>query len=232
MGKFIVIGASKGIGKQIASDLLKENHQVINFSRTASSLSGIENYTWDAESDSFEIFQEIQGPIDGLVYCPGTISLKPFNRFTSKDFERDYKINVLSAIGVIQALLNSLKSSESSSIVLFSTVAVQTGINFHASIASAKGAIEGLTKSLAAEFASSNIKVNAIAPSLTQTELAAALTNTPEKIEIAAKRHPLNRIGQPEDIANLACFLLNHQNQWITGQILHIDGGLSSLKPL
>ncbi len=232
MGKFIVVGGSKGIGKKIASELLIDGHEVFNFSRTASDLAGILNYTWDAESDNFDVFQNIQGSIDGLVYCPGTISLKPFNRFTSKDFEKDFKINVLSAVGVIQALINGLKSSSSSSIVLFSTVAVQTGMNFHASIAAAKGAIEGLTKSLAAEFASSNIKVNAIAPSLTQTELAASLTNSPEKIEASAKRHPINRIGQPEDIASLACFLLNKQNQWITGQILHVDGGLSTLKPL
>jgi len=233
MGKYVVIGASKGIGKQIASDLVEQQHEVINFSRTPSDIKGIENHSWDAESTNFDAFKEITVPIDGLVYCPGTILLKPFSRFTTADFERDFKINVLGAIGAIQALLPQLKASgNNSSIVLFSTVAVQTGMNFHASIASAKGAIEGLTKSLAAEFASSGIKVNAIAPSLTKTDLAANLLNTPEKIETSAKRHPLNKIGYPEDISNLACFLLSAKNNWITGQIIHIDGGMSTLKPI
>ena len=232
MGKFVVVGASKGIGKQIAKNLLEANHQVVNFSRTASDLPGIENHTWNAETDQFEVFQQIEGGINGLIYAPGTISLKPFNRFTIDNFEKDLKINFLGAVGAIQALLPGLKASGNASIVLFSTVAVQTGMNFHASIASSKGAIEGLTKSLAAEFAASNIKVNAIAPSLTNTELAGALLNSPEKIEVSAKRHPLNRIGQPADIADLACFLLSEKNNWITGQILHVDGGVSTLKPL
>ncbi|MEY2793653.1 MAG: hypothetical protein RJA76_1645 [Bacteroidota bacterium] len=232
MGTFVIVGGSKGIGRQISIDLMKQGHKILNFSRTPSSLNGVENYFWDAESDTYGVFKEIQGALDGLVYCPGTISLKPFNRITAKDFEKDLKINFLSAIGVIQALLNPLKSAESSSILLFSTVAVQTGMNFHASIASAKGAVEGLTKSLAAEFASSNIRVNAIAPSLTQTDLAASLTNTPDKIEASAKRHPLNRIGQTADISGLACLLLSNENNWITGQIIHVDGGLSTLKPL
>jgi NAD(P)-dependent dehydrogenase (short-subunit alcohol dehydrogenase family) len=232
MAKYVVVGASKGIGRQIASDLLQANHQVINFSRTASDLPGIENQIWDAESSSFDSFQQIEGPLTGLVYAPGTISLKPFNRFTIENFEKDLKINFLGAVGAIQAILPQLKASGNASIVLFSTVAVQTGMNFHASIASAKGAIEGLTKSLAAELAASNIKVNAIAPSLTQTELAGALLNSPEKIEASAKRHPLNKIGQPADISNLACLLLAENNNWITGQILHVDGGMSTLKPL
>ncbi|RVU26595.1 SDR family oxidoreductase [Sandaracinomonas limnophila] len=232
MATYVIVGASKGIGKEIALKLIQENHRVINFSRTASELQGIENFIWDAESSASEIFQSVNEPIAGLVYAPGTINLKPFNRFTIENFEKDLRINFLGAVEVIQTLLPQLKAAGSSSIVLFSTVAVQTGMSFHASIASSKGAIEGLTKSLAAEFASLNIKVNAIAPSLTKTELAGALVNSPEKIEVAAKRHPLNKIGEPEEIADLAYFLLSPKNSWMTGQILHLDGGLSTLKPL
>ncbi len=232
MGNFVIVGASKGIGKQLAIYLIHEGHQVFNFSRTPSDIQGINNIIWDAESHNFEVFQEINESIDGFAYCPGTISLKPFNRFTRADFEKDFSINVLGAIGAIQAILPRLKEATSSSIVLFSTVAVQTGMNFHASIASAKGAIEGLTRSLAAELASSQVKVNAIAPSLTKTDLSSNLLNSPEKIEVSAKRHPLNKIGYPEDIASLAVFLLSEKNNWITGQIIHIDGGMSTLKPL
>lgn len=230
MGKFVIIGASKGIGYSLAKTLLDKGHEVFNFSREASNLYGVSNFSWDASHDSLDIFSQLSGPLDGFVYCPGSINLKPFHRLSISDFESDFNINVLGAIKSIQAILPLLKQSESSSIVLFSTVAVQTGMGFHASIASSKGAIEGLTKSLAAELSNYKIRVNAIAPSLTQTPLSQNLLNSPEKIEAGGKRHPLGRVGVAEDVSNLAAFLLQKENSWITGQIIGVDGGIGSLR--
>ena len=230
MGKYVIVGASQGIGESIATALVAKGHEVINFSRNPTSISGVVNYTWDALASDDSALAAITGPLDGIAYCPGSINLKPFHRLASADFEKDFQINVLGAVRVIQALLPALKQSDTSSIVLFSTVAVQTGMGFHASIASAKGAIEGLTRSLAAELSANKIRVNAIAPSLTLTPLAGALLNSPEKIEAGGKRHPLGRVGQAEDVANLAAFLLDSTNSWITGQIMGVDGGIGSLR--
>jgi NAD(P)-dependent dehydrogenase (short-subunit alcohol dehydrogenase family) len=167
-----------------------------------------------------------------LVYCPGSINLKPFHRFEIEDFRNDYEINVLGAVKVLQACLKPLKKSGSASVVLFSTVAVQVGLGFHASIASAKGAVEGLVKTLAAEWALSGIRVNAVAPSLTDTPLASQLLASDEKKEASKKRHPMGRYGSPDDIAGTVYYLLSEDSTWMTGQILHVDGGLSSVKTM
>ncbi|RZJ42499.1 MAG: SDR family oxidoreductase [Chryseobacterium sp.] len=168
--------------------------------------------------------------IDGLVYAPGSINLKPFNRLTVEDFKNDFEINVLGAVKTIQKLLPNLKKSESASVVLFSSIAAKLGMPFHASISASKSAVEGLTKSLAAELSSQKIRVNAIAPSLTDTKLASQLLSTPEKVEASGKRHPLQRIGTADEMAKMTEFLLSSNSGWITGQIIGIDGGMSNTK--
>jgi NAD(P)-dependent dehydrogenase (short-subunit alcohol dehydrogenase family) len=149
---------------------------------------------------------------------------------TSQDFLNDFQQNILGAVNLIQKVLPALKKAEGASIVLYSTVAVKAGMPFHASVAAAKGAVEGLSRSLAAEFAASRIRVNVVAPSLTDTPLASALLNTPEKKEAAGKRHPLQRVGTAEDMAKLTNFLLSDDSGWITGQVIGADGGLGSLR--
>jgi NAD(P)-dependent dehydrogenase (short-subunit alcohol dehydrogenase family) len=166
--------------------------------------------------------------LDGLAYCPGSIVLKPFTRLNSEDFLEDYRLQVLGAIKVIQGCMKMLRAAASPSVVLFSTVAVQRGFRFHSQIAASKGALEGLTRSLAAEYAP-KIRFNCIAPSLTDTPLASGLLGTEEKRAANADRHPLKRVGKPEDLAAMAAFLLTGKSDWISGQILHVDGGISSI---
>lgn len=220
----VIIGGSSGIGKATAEMLKEAGAHLFLYSKSGSGTIAL---------DTSVDFGEIPGlpdVIDGVVYAPGTINLKPFHRISIEDFKNEMEINFFGAVRVLQASLKGLKKSNSPSVVLFSTVAVQTGMGFHAGISSAKGAIEGLTRSLAAEWAPSKIRVNAIAPSLTETPLASALLSTPEKKEASDKRHPLGRIGSAEDIAASTVFLLSPQSAWMTGQILHVDGGMSTLK--
>ncbi|MBR9998605.1 MAG: SDR family oxidoreductase [Cyclobacteriaceae bacterium] len=229
--KYIIIGGSSGIGLSLINLITAEGHHVYHFARnrgTWENESQIQHTTLDILSDELPDTHGIEHA-NGLVYCPGTIELKSFHQLSDENFRNEFEINVVGAIKLIRHFLKALKKSRSASIVLFSTVAVGQGMPFHAGISTAKGAIEGLTRSLAAEFAPS-IRVNAIAPSLTETRLAEKFLGSDERREAAGKRHPLGRIGRAIDIASMASFLLSERSDWITGQILHVDGGLSALR--
>jgi len=232
MKTFLIVGGTSGIGLETTKILSKQNKVIVlsRGKRNLDELNNIEFFSSDITKSPEELPQ-ISENIDGLVYCPGTINLKPFKNFNLEDFQHDFEVNLLGAVKVINKYFNNLKSSEKSSIVLFSTVAVQTGMPYHASIASAKGAIEGLTRSLAAEFAPS-IRVNCIAPSITDTPLANKLLNNESKVKSSEERHPLKRIGNAKEIAELVEFLLSDSSSFITGQILKVDGGISSVKLL
>lgn len=220
----VIIGGNSGIGKSLADTLKSQGANLFLYSKSGDGTSQLD------VSQDFDSIADLPEVIDGLVYCPGTINLKPFHRISLADFQQEMEINFFGAVRVLQACYKGLKKSNSASVVLFSTVAVQTGMGFHAGIASAKGAIEGLSRSLAAEWAPSKIRVNTIAPSLTDTPLASNLLSTPEKKESSDKRHPLGRVGTTEDIAKGASYLLSEDSSWMTGQVIHLDGGMSTLK--
>jgi NAD(P)-dependent dehydrogenase (short-subunit alcohol dehydrogenase family) len=224
----LLIGGNSGIGLATARRLIKHGDHVLAAARNPGPLAdlGVSVQPFDATNPPT---LDLPPSLDGLVYFPGTITLKPFHRLTAGDFLNDFSINCLGAVSAIQSALPSLKAAPSASIVLFSTVAVAQGMPFHASIAAAKAAVEGLARSLAAELAP-GIRVNVIAPSLTDTPLAANLMGSEAKREAAAKRHPLHRTGDPEQTAELVDFLLSDAAGFITGQTLRPDGGLSTIR--
>jgi NAD(P)-dependent dehydrogenase (short-subunit alcohol dehydrogenase family) len=228
----LIAGAGAGIGLALAKHLQQEYELIVVNRSDNESFQALTGKKVITDCTNQLAVQQIPLPesLAGVVYCPGSITLKPFQRLTQADMESDMNQNVWGAVYLLQHCLNALKRQNNSSVVLFSTVAVQTGLTFHSSIAMAKGSVEGLVRSLAAEWVGAGIRVNAIAPSLTDTKLSTGLLNTPEKKAAAEKRHPLAKIGTPESIAALAAFLLSENADWITGQILHADGGLSSLR--
>jgi 3-oxoacyl-[acyl-carrier protein] reductase len=226
MKKIIIIGGSKGIGKAITENLLSD-HQVVNISRTSPDIqhANLSHFTCDVLTDDLP---EIEAA-DGLIYCPGSINLKPFSRLSLDDFKTDFEINVIGAVKCIQAYTKALATSESSSIVLFSTVATKLGMPFHASVATAKSAVEGLTKSVAADLAP-KIRVNAIAPTITDTELAAKFLRNERMIESTIQRHPLKKYLEPSEVAAMAEYLISDLSKSISGQIFNLDCGIVSLK--
>ena len=228
MKNILLIGGSYGIGLAIAKELQYEN-RVYVASRTNEEIADMNviHITFDATTDTLDttLLPEV---IDGLVYCPGSINLRPFRGLKPEAFEQDLQINFISLVKVIQTVLPNLTASSQSSIVLFSSVAASMGMPFHTSVAAAKGAIEGFAKALAAEYAP-KIRVNVIAPSLTDTPLAEKFLSNDDKKEKSAQRHPLKRVGTSDDMAQMASFLLAEKSSWISGQILHVDGGMSTL---
>jgi len=228
MKNILLIGGSYGIGLAIAKALANDNN-VFVASRTAEGLSdlNVTHLTFDAQTDTLDV-SKLPAVIDGLVYCPGSINLRPFKGLKIETFESDLQINFIDMVKVVQTVLPQLTASHQSSIVLFSSVAASMGMPFHTSVAAAKGAVEGFAKALAAEYAP-KIRVNVIAPSLTNTPLADKFLNNETKQEKSAERHPLKRFGQPEDLAQMATFLLSEKSSWMSGQILHVDGGMSTL---
>lgn len=220
-------GASSAIAISAKTILQNEFYDVIGLS-TKGEISDYDS-SFSVTDYSAESLPQLEASLDGIVYYPGTINLKPFNRYKEEEFINDFRINALGAVNVIQKYLPNLKQSSNASIVLISSVAVGIGMPFHSSIAMAKGAIEGLTRSLASEFAPS-VRVNAIAPSLVDTPLSAKFLTNDEKIEAMQKRNPMQKVGQPEDIANMISFLLSEKSSWVTGQIFSVDGGMGNLK--
>jgi len=231
MSNILIIGASSGIGKELANKLSASGYNVWGTYNTKEINENKENLKYlklDVLEDKLNL-EELPEIIDGFVYCPGSINLKPFNRIKPDEFIKDFELQVVGAINVLQSILPRIQKSTNGSIVFFSTVAVKIGLPFHTIVSSSKGAIEGFTRSLAAELAP-KIRVNCIAPSLTDTPLAASLLNTEQKREANAQKHPLKRIGTTKDIASMAEFLLSADSSWITGQVFHVDGGMSSIK--
>ena len=228
---YVIAGGSKGIGLEITRRLARSGHRVLVLSRTSDQLAGIggvRHQTFDATIDEVDPAW-LPETINGVAYCPGSINLRSFRALKPEVFREDFELNVIGAIKTIQASLPGLKKAESSSIVLFSTVAVGLGMHAHASVAASKGAIEGLTRTLAAEL-SPQTRVNCIAPALTDTPLTERFFSDPAKADSLGEMYALQRTGVPGDLASVAEFLLSNSSSWITGQVFGVDGGMSSVK--
>lgn len=226
MKTYIIIGGSKGIGNAILQTLI-ENNKIINLSRTKPEQThkNLTHYDCDILKDELPELEVA----DGLIYCPGSINLKPISRFSLDEFREDYEINVIGAVKAIQKYLSIIKNSNQPSIVLFSTVAAKLGMPFHASVAAAKSGVEGLVKSLGAEFATT-LRINAIAPTVTNTQLASKLLRNNKMIDNITERHPMKKFLEPKDVANMTEFLLSEKSNSISGQIFEMDCGIVSFK--
>lgn len=226
MRNIVIVGGSKGIGEAIIKGLI-DNNKIVNLSRTAPQIEHVNltHHTCDVLVDDLPEISEI----DSLIYCPGSINLKPIGRLKIEEFKSDFEINVIGAVRFIQHYLDALKKGSNPSILLFSTVAAKLGMPFHASVAAAKSAVEGLTKSLGAELAPT-VRVNAIAPTVTDTDLASKLLRNERMIEGIKDRHPLKKFLNPEEVAELASYLQSEKAASLSGQIFEMDCGIVSFK--
>ncbi|WP_152286444.1 SDR family NAD(P)-dependent oxidoreductase [Flavicella marina] len=226
MKQILIVGGNSGVGKSLVA-LEKVQNNLILFHRSEASFNenNIAEYKLDVLQDELPDLESL----DAIVYCPGSINLKPFSRLSEEDFRDDFEINVLGAIRVLKKYLTVLKKSEAPSVLLFSTVAVKVGMPFHTSVAASKGAVEGMVKSLAAEYAP-KIRVNAIAPTLTDTALASKILRNEKSKEMSAERHPLKRYLVPDEVAEMASFLISDRGRSMSGQIVEMDCGITNLK--
>jgi len=229
---YLIVGGSTGVGKAITDILASEGNDVYVVSRKASERISEESnvHPFDRDvTDEKADWSFLPEKLDGVAYCAGSINLKPFHRLKLQDFKNDFEINLLGAVNTLQNSMEALKQSDQASVVLFSSVAAQKGLTFHTTVSAAKGSIEGLTKALSAEW-SPSVRVNSVALALTDTPMAERLLNSENKREASNERHPLKRYGQPEDAAEMASFLLSPKSSWITGQVIGVDGGMSSVQ--
>jgi|TARA_X000000950_G_scaffold286597_1_gene395990 NAD(P)-dependent dehydrogenase (short-subunit alcohol dehydrogenase family) len=226
MRHILIIGGTKGIGKAII-DLLIEENKIICMSRSVSNYNH-ENYNHiqlDATIDNYPDLEKI----DSLVYCPGSINLKPISTLSIEDFRNDFELNVIGAVKSIKKYLPLLKKGENPSILLFSTVATKLGMPYHASVSASKSAIDGIVKTLGAELAP-KIRINAIAPTITNTELASKILRNEKVLENMIERHPLKKILSASEVAKMAKFLISEDGSSISGQIINMDAGIVSFK--
>ncbi len=231
---YLMIGGNSGIGEACLRRIIEQNHRLITVTRTELKSANVSLHT-ALKADASTTLPDIEDytqSLDGVIYCPGTISLKPFTSTLIENFRNDFEINVIGLVNTLQCSLPLLKNSPKASVVAFSTIASKLGMPYHSSIATSKCAVEGLIRTLAAEYASNNIRFNAIAPSIVDTPLAARILTNNQKKEEIARKHPLKKIGSADDIASLTMYLLSEDSSWITGQVIHSDGGLSSISKI
>lgn len=230
--KILVVGGSSGIGRQVVEELLSVGAELWVWARRDMddlAAKGATVSQVDVTESLADSSPELPDRLDGVVYAPGSIELAPFRQLTPDTFLKEYDLNVVGAVRTLQYALDKLTHGEGASVVLFSTVATARGMNFHASIASAKAGVEGLAISLAAELSPKKVRVNVVAPSLTDTPLAEKLLSNDKRRQASAERHPLKRVGETGDIAAAVLYLLSAESSWVTGQRLGVDGGLSMI---